>query len=568
MRLVTAGPGAGKTRRLVSDIKEKLNEGVSPFMILATTFTREAAREIEERLGGDVPIRTIHGLAYWIVRLSRKAREEPVPRVISDDGSMAIMERAIKELAFQFIEPKQALDDMARVRDRGGSYDELHPQVRQLTDRYFSILSTDNKVDFTGILEEARRELDNEALREFLEGKYVYVDEGQDVNPATEWPILDVLRSGAHEFTMFASPSQQIYGFRGANWDNLASKFPESICTDTISENYRSTPEIIRAASPLAGADASSMTPIRESLDIPVLAVDALNKEMEADFIGRKVCEWLNSGIEASNIAILARAHTMLNTIQLSLRTRNIPFQIVGGRASIFHREDTQALLGYLRLALDPMDDTVLESIVNFPPCGIGLSTRYALRGNEELVWDHFFKALSDQDKFRKQVIQRIYQILDLREHFEMLMNLNRPLIQIVRRIIELSEIPSYLNSEGDFHSVKAVNDLVAASSEYSSVEHFVDYLESEVKRPREPDGIQLSTIHASKGREWASVLVPGFQDGLLPLEGADINEERNLAFVGMTRAKSHLVLTYNRSAAPSPFLSNLPILNSQWPML
>jgi len=168
------------------------------------------------------------------------------------------------------------------------------------------------------------------------------------LNPTTEWPILDVLRYEANEFTMFASPSQQIYGFRGANWKKLTSKFPDSLSVDTMRNNYRSTPEIIRAASPLAGTDASSMVPVRESLDIPVLAVDALNQEMEADFIGRQVGEWLNHGIEASQIAILARVHTTLNTIQLSLRTRNIPFQIVGGRTSIFHREDTQALLGSL----------------------------------------------------------------------------------------------------------------------------------------------------------------------------------------------------------------------------
>jgi DNA helicase-2/ATP-dependent DNA helicase PcrA len=568
MKLITAGPGAGKTQRLVSSITEKLKEGVSPFMVLATTFTREAAREIEERSGGDVPIRTIHGLAYWIIRLSRKSRQEVIPRVLSDDGSLALMERSIKELGFQFIEPRQALEDMARVRDHGGSFDDLHPQVCKLIDRYFSILSSENKVDFTGILEEAQRELCSEDLREFLKGKHILVDEAQDVNPATEWPILDVLRSGAEDFTMFASPSQQIYGFRGADWEKLTHQFPGSLSVETMSKNYRSTPEIIRAAIPLAGNDASSMVPVRESLKIPVLAVEALNSEMEADFIGKQVVDWLNHGIDANEIAILARVHTTLNAIQLSLRTRNIPFQIVGGRTSIFHREDTQAVLGYLRLALDPMDDAVLESVVNFPPCGIGVRTRYSLRGDDMLNWDHFLKALSEREKFRTQVIQRIHQILDLREHFELLVNQDRPLLEIVRRVIDLSSIPNYLNSEGDFQSVRSVNELISASSEYSTLNEYVEYLETEVRRPREPEGIQLSTIHASKGREWIAVVIPAFQDGMLPLERADPVEEKNLAFVGMTRAKTHLVLTLNRAFPPSPFLSKLPLQNSQWPLL
>jgi DNA helicase-2/ATP-dependent DNA helicase PcrA len=96
----------------------------------------------------------------------------------------------------------------------------------------------------------------------------------------------------------------------------------------------------------------------------------------------------------------------------------------------------------------------------------------------------------------------------------------------------------------------------------------YVEYLETEVRRPREPEGIQLSTIHASKGREYEAVIIPGFQDGMLPLERAEPVEEKNLAFVGMTRSKTHLVLTLNRAFPPSPFLSNLPLQNSQWPLL
>ncbi|MGB2894907.1 MAG: UvrD-helicase domain-containing protein, partial [Anaerolineales bacterium] len=120
MQLITAPPGAGKTRRLVSEIKERLEEGVSPYTIIATTFTREAAKEISKRLGNEVPIRTLHGLGHWLIRLARQTRGDRLPRIISEDKSLAIMERAIKELDAKYIEPRQALDDMARVRERGG----------------------------------------------------------------------------------------------------------------------------------------------------------------------------------------------------------------------------------------------------------------------------------------------------------------------------------------------------------------------------------------------------------------------------------------------------------------
>jgi DNA helicase-2/ATP-dependent DNA helicase PcrA len=567
MKLVTAGPGAGKTRRLVSEIQERLDQGVSPYTVIATTFTREAAREIEDRLRGEVAIRTLHGLAYWIIRLSRQSRGDVVPRVISEERAIALMERASKELDIKFMEPRQILEDLARTREKGGKIEALHPQSRAAIDRYFRILSSENLLDFTGLLDEAKRELENPELRQYFKGQRIFVDEAQDVNPITEWPILDVLREGADEFVVFASPSQQIYGFRGADWDELYARFPAGHAGETMRRNHRSTPEIIHAATPLAGEDAASMEAVRASLGIPVLAVDALNPEMEADFVGRQIAEWLSAGIEASKIAVLARVHTMLNNIQMALRTRDIPFQLVSRRRSLFHREETQAVLGYLLLALEPMDDTVLEAIVNFPPQGIGARTRHALRGDEYLQWDHLFKALANPKQHRDQVIRRVLRILDLREHFEEIVGSGLPLLETVSRVIELSEIPSYLTSEGDFQAAGSVGDLVDASEEFGTLEEFVEYLDSEVRRPREAEGVQLSTLHSSKGREWTAVIVPGFQDGLLPLDGSDIREEQNLAFVGMTRARDQLILTMNRAFPPSPFLTRLPVQIAQWPL-
>ncbi len=566
MQLITAPPGAGKTRRLVSEIQERLEGGVSPYMIIATTFTREAAKEISKRLGNEVPIRTLHGLGHWLIRLARQTRGDRLPRIISEDKSLAIMERAIKELDAKYIEPRQALDDMARVRERGGRVDALHPVVHEIINRYKTILKVDNLLDFTGILDEARRELENPDLREFLRGQRVLIDEGQDVNPHTEWPILDVLREGASEFVMFASPSQQIYGFRGASWEKLCNQFPEDVNVESMRENYRSTPEIVRAAARLAGPDADNMLPTRESVESPVSAVDALNPEVEADYVGRQVSQWLEQGVKLEEVAVLTRVHTMLNTVQMSLRARDIPFQIVGGRRSIFQREETEAMLGYLSLALDPMDDSVLERIIDFPPRGIGVRTRHVIRGDDRMTWDHLFKAVADPERIRPQAIRRIMQIFDLREQYDEIVQAKLPLRQTISRLLELSEIPTYLNGEGDFHATRSIIDLIEVSMEFGALKDYVDYLQFEVSRPREAEGIQLSTLHAAKGREWDAVIIPGFQEGLIPLDGADLDEERNLAFVGMSRPRYHLTLTLNRSKPPSQFLARLPVQVSNWP--
>lgn len=570
MKLITGAPGAGKTNRLVSEIRQRLTEGVSPYMILATTFSRQAAREIADRIGGDVPVRTIHGMAYWLIRLARKARGDKVPQVISEDRALALMERAAKEIDVQFVEPRQAIQDMERIRSRGGKYDALHPLVQQMIQRYFQILRAENLVDFTGLLEQCSRELEDAELRSFLKGICVFVDEGQDINPVTEWPVLEVLLKGSREFVLLASPSQSIYGFRGANWEKLVAGFPQDLQTEVMLDNHRSTPEIISAARPLAGPDANGMRPIRPSLGVPVIAVDALNPEMEIDYVGRQIVQWIDSfrqqGIAISEIAVLTRTHAQQNPLQIALRLRGIPYQIVGSAQDVFQREETQAVLGYLRLVLDSMDDGMLESIINYPPCGIGNRTRYQLRRDEVLTWDHLIAVLGKPGMYREQVVQRVNRVLDLREIFADLRGKDLKVSNLVMNIIQLSEISSYLNSEGDFAAARALGELVGTSVEFGSLDRFVEYLEEQVNLPRQAEGIQLSTLHASKGREWKAVIIPGFHDGLLPLEGSDLHEEQNLAFVGLTRAKDQLVLTMSRAMPMSPLLAGVPLTPVRWP--
>jgi superfamily I DNA/RNA helicase len=157
-------------------------------------------------------------------------------------------------------------------------------------------------------------------------------------------------------------------------------------------------------------------------------------------------------------------------------------------------------------------------------------------------------------------------QIFDLREQYDEIVQAKLPLRQTISRLLELSEIPTYLNGEGDFQATRSVIDLIEASMEFDALKDYVDYLQFEVSRPREAEGIQLSTLHAAKGREWDAVIIPGFQEGLIPLDGADLDEERNLAFVGMTRPRFHLTLTLNRSKPPSQFLARLPVPVSNWP--
>ncbi|MGA9531515.1 MAG: ATP-dependent helicase [Anaerolineales bacterium] len=570
MKLITGGPGSGKTQRLVDEIKSRLQAGVSPYMLLAATFSRQAAAEISERLGGDVAVRTVHGTAYWLIRLARRARGDRVPRVISEDESLVMMERAAQEIGAVFLEPQAVVQDMEHIRGRGGKFEALHPQAQEMIQRYFQILAAENLLDFTGILEAARQEIEAPDLRAFLQGMHLFVDEGQDLNPVTEWPILQTLLEGAEEFVMLASPSQQIYGFRGANWEKLVQHFPHDLTSEVMQRNYRSTPEIVNAVRPLAGPDASNMQAVRDSIGVPVRAVDALNPEMEADYVGRQVCEWIDrfqaNGVPVDQIAVLTRVHSQHNLLQVAFRMRDLPFQTIGNGRGMFEREETNALLGYLRLAIDPMDDTVLETIVNFPPCGIGARIRYKLRGDDQLRWDHLIRVLADPEDWRPQVVRRVHRILDLRDLFDQLAERKLHLVDFVAKVADLSNIPDYLNSEGDFAGNRALRELIELGHEFGRPSEFIRYLEDEVARPVNSEGVQLATIHASKGREWKAVLLPGFNDGLLPLDAGDPGEEQNVAFVGLTRAKDQLVVTMSRPHPASPFLARLPLEMSRWP--
>lgn len=570
MRVIIGAPGSGKTQRLVDEIRDRLAEGVSPYMILATTFSRQAAREIAERLDDEVMVRTIHGLAYWLIRLARRARGEKVPKVISEDQALSTLERAAEEVGVPFFDPRQTLREMEILRARGRAFHKLHPEVLRAIHRYFRILQEENLIDFTGLLEVCRSELEDPELRSFLGGMHVFVDEGQDLNPAIEWPILEALRRGAEEFVLFASPSQSIYGFRGADWEQLMNRFPEEVEMQWMLDNRRSTPEIVNAARPLAGPDAKGMRPMRKTLGVPVIGMSAQTPDLEQDYVGRQIAQWtegLNgAGMGLADIAVLTRTHAHQNTLQITLRARGIPYHVLGKEEDLFRRDETQALLGYLRLAYDPRDDSVLETIINYPPCGIGGRTRFMIRGNERMGSDHLVRALAQPHRHRPQVIDRISQIIDLQARFVEMKSSPIPVVEYVRRILQLSGIPGYLSGEGDFKTFGALEVLASQSVEFDTLGGFVDYLGQEVRKPRNVRGVNLSTIHSAKGREWKAVIIPGFQHGLLPLEGADAGEERNLAFVGMTRARDWLVLASSQSSPVSPLMEGMPLSWSEWP--
>lgn len=571
MKLVEAGPGAGKTRYLVNVINDHINNGVSPYDIVPITYSRQGAMEITRRTQGEVTGQTNHGYCLGIIKLACKLRGSQPPHVANEDEIKRLMERAIEETGVsQIISIGDAMKAYSTISNTVTELSSMMPEMQMVILRFKEILNSEGLLDFAGILTEALKELQDPAVQSYYSGRHILLDEGQDISPTGEWPVIEELIKTANSLIMFASPSQQIYGFRGANWSELEKLFPSDYQTERMLKNHRSTPEIIACSSVLAGDDAKGMIPMRASIGSPVRWVDAVSDDMEYDFIAHQIAAWRNmpDPVPWDQIAILTRLHRQTGPIERVLRSRDIPISIVGSKKSFFESQEAQALLGYIRLALNLMDDSVLESIIDYPPAGIGTRRRFQIRKDDKMNWDHLVDVLYDKDNHPDYVIDRIQEITYLRDDLRILMS--NPTIKTtsdkLNEIVKISGITDYLASDGDRSGIQMMDGLIMESAKIGSLNEFADYLSDEIKRPRAASGVQLSTLHSSKGREWSAVIMPGMQNGILPHENADEKEERNLAFVGMTRAMDHLVMTSSRETKLSPFLEGTWQKEEVWP--
>lgn len=565
--IVNGCPGGGKTDRVVRQTEENVQK-YGPSGNLIITFSRTGAEEITKRLRGDILAYTHHGFGYKIVRLGAKSREEKAPMIADEKKSRQIMERAIVKVGAA-LDCADVMADMARVRERGMDMEALPENVQKVIRQYRVFLKDQKLLDFAGILERARWELENNpSVRMAYERWNILEDEFHDTNPWTEWPIIELLAQGAESFTGFASPSQTIFMFRGADYPLLQKKFSagREVREEFLRVNYRSTKEIVDAARLLAGPDASDMVSAKGPSGEKVQLIDAIRPEMEIDAAMRQIAAWKREGIPFKEMAVLGRSHKVLLPIEQALLQRGVSYVLNGHQEDFLTGSEMRAYAGYLRLAVDPMDDSVLEAIIDYPPCGIGARTRRMLRGDETLGWDHLIAALAEPNRYRPQVIERVRKILDLREEWDELAQSKLGIQEKAEKVLEGSEIRDYLLTEGDWATLTAMQKMIEGAVEYSSFGEYAERMEADTRTARAAEGITLSTMHASKGIQKEAVLIAQFADGLVPMSKGDEVEERNLAFVSLTRPKTHLTITNNRTAGISPFLMGMQVENTPWP--
>ena len=607
--LVLSGAGTGKTRVLTTRIAFILSQGLAlPWQILSVTFTNKAAREMGERLEkmvGDaslgVWLGTFHRIGVKILRRygGLVGLQQNFAVLDSDD-----QERLLKNLMVQYgvdvkkFPPKTMLDVIEGWKDRG-----LPPEAVTSAERsefcdgrsldfyklYQNKLREMNAVDFGDLLLLPLELFKNNAdvLAEYQnQFHYILVDEYQDTNVA-QYMLLRLLARGHNNICCVGDDDQSIYSWRGADVDNILNfgkVFPDAKVV-RLERNYRSTAHILSAASALishnSGRLGKTLRVAEEGVDKGNLVVvqGYWNGTQEAEKIIEQVEDATRQGVHLSDMAILVRAGFQTREFEDVLVKTGIPYKIIGG-FKFYEREEIRDAVAYLRLVLNPMDDLAFARIVNKPRRGVGEVVMRSLQEAANASHCSLFEAVSKADLKtapKKTLTGFVEQVLRWQEHSK---NLSPE--DLCKEIMEESgylmmwRLDKSPEAEGRVENIQELFN-VLGSDDFESIDQFLEYasLLTENDEATVGDQLVVMTLHASKGLEFDRVFLAGWEEGLFPHQRAldesgeaGLEEERRLAYVGITRARRLAFISYvsNRrvygqwqNSLPSRFLDELP---------
>lgn len=593
--LILAGPGSGKTRVVTHRIAAMIADGIDPRSLLAITFTNKAANEMVERVESLVPgrrvwISTFHRFCARLLRSRAPAVGlQPNYSILDTADQRQLIKQVLHDLDIDstHIPPRQmasriskAKNDMRTAEQVVASNEHsignhLEAVFARVYPEYQKRLLQSNAVDFDDLLLHVVALLEeNPLLREQLGERYRYVmvDEYQDTNLA-QYRIVAALAEGHRNLCVTGDPDQSIYGWRGAKIDNILrfeKDFPNATVV-RLEQNFRSTGRILRAADQLIANNIhrkakSLLTDNADGEPVRKLVCD--DERQEADLIAVAIQHAIeNEGRSWSDFAIFYRVNALSRELERALMRHRIPYQVAAGVA-FYDRTEIKDVLAYLRLVNNPQDETAFRRIVNTPRRGIGKTTvgrlaTWAAKQNVSLL--EAARRADEIETLSKRaatLARRFGTIIgDLSELA------GETVETMVRTVIEKT---GYVRawedstSEQDQQRLANVEELVTAAQQHdlmlgdeASLESFLETtsLANEVDNVDESAGrVTLMTLHAAKGLEFPVVYVLGVEQSLLPHERAlstgdprELEEERRLLFVGMTRAMQRLFLTETR---------------------
>ena len=588
---VLAGAGSGKTRVLVHRIAWLIQvERASPHSILAVTFTNKAAAEmrarIEQLLGinpAGMWVGTFHGLAHRLLRAHWQEANLPENfQILDSDDQLRLVKRVVRELGLdeQRWPPRQAQwfingqkDEGNRPQNIQASGDLYLSTMVSIYQAYEEACARAGVVDFAELL---LRSLDlwrnRPSLLEHYQRRFrhILVDEFQDTN-AVQYAWLRFLAKGGESLMVVGDDDQSIYGWRGAKIENIQHFADDFAGTEDIrlEQNYRSTATILKAANALIANNSGRLgkelwTDMGEGEPLTLYA--AYNEHDEARYVVETIESLVKQGNARSEIAILYRSNAQSRVLEEALLRERIPYRIYGGQR-FFERAEIKNAMAYLRLLEGRGNDAALERVINVPPRGIGEKTVEAIRDHARhsqlSMWEAMCQLLAAK-ALKGRAASALGAFIELLENLAAKV-LDMPLHLMTQTVIEQSGLIVYHQEEkGEKGQARVENleELVSAARNFETSDEDADLsplsaflghasLEAgDTQADEHEDSIQLMTLHSAKGLEFPYVFLVGMEEGLFPHkmsleEPGRLEEERRLAYVGITRAMRQLVMTY-----------------------
>lgn len=631
--MVIAGAGSGKTRVLTYRIAHLIKNGVDPFNILALTFTNKAAREMKDRIASVIGssesknlwMGTFHSIFARILRVEATRLGYPSDFTIYDtQDAQSVMKKVLDELQLDkdIYKPKQVLHRISQFKNNLITVRAYHntpelieadaaamkPRMGDVYRAYVDRCFKSGAMDFDDLLLRTNEVLTRfpEVLAKYQERfKYILVDEYQDTNHS-QYLIVKALASRYENLCVVGDDAQSIYAFRGANIRNILSfqqDYPDAKVIP-LEQNYRSTKTIVSAANQVIAHNRDQLeknvwTANEQGETIPVYR--ALSDADEARYVASQIFELqMNAQLKSQDIAILYRTNAQSRAIEEALRKRNLPYRVFGG-TSFYQRKEIKDLVAYLRLLINPNDEEALLRIINYPVRGIGQTTINKLLIAADELNLSIFQVLENIRNHASKIGINAGTLHKLEEFMTMIKS-----FQVMLKTHDVYEVSMHVAKTTKLLGTLKEDDTPEGISRLENVQELLNSIQGYVEEQKQldegdpslsgflenvalatdadneeddADKISLMTVHLAKGLEFPAVFIVGLEENLFPSmmnlnTRQELEEERRLFYVALTRAERFAHLTYSVSrfrwgkivdSEPSRFLEEIDDKYLDW---
>lgn len=608
-----SGAGSGKTRVITHRIAYLLeHHDVSPYRILAVTFTNKAANEMKERLDAligenvsrNVWVATFHGTCARILRREIDSLEGYTRSftIFDTTDQVVVTKEALKKLGYanKQYNPRAVLSHISRAKNdllKPAAYSEIAADdyfteiVAQVYPVYQDLLRQNNALDFDDLLLSTLELFDNHpgVLKYYQhQFRYILVDEFQDTNQC-QYKIVRQLAEPQGNLCVVGDDDQSIYAFRGADIRNILNfekDYGDNAKVFPLEQNYRSTKNILEAAWNVVRNNKArkekQLWTENEQGD-PVFCYEAMDENDEANYVVAQIENLHREGVDYADFAIFYRTTAQSRVFEEALRRGNIPYQIIGG-LGFYDRMEIKDLLAYLRVICNPDDSISLRRIINVPGRGIGMKTVQKLidfAANEQISLFEAVKRVDEISQIGSGIKAKVRRFNSIFEDLNNDVLPSDALYHILQSTKYLKDLESQntLEAQGRIENIEQLVSAIIEYESHSSTPTLADYLENvaltadiDAMETDTTDMVPLMTLHSAKGLEFPFVFIVGIEEGYLPHQRSldtqvELEEERRLCYVGITRAMERVYLIHASSRrmygdseyrTPSRFISEI----------